>query len=327
MTPVYCIAEDPAPLRDTLSRRGIDAIALPLCDIDFAGPRGAAPAVPGVAVVELCDRSRAALERIARTLPVGSRIVVASELTGSDRALLVRLGIPDAIADRENLAEHIVFLLEGPMTAEGAAIAIFDDNPAHLGVLSAIAERFGYRAAPASACEALCALIADATTECALVNLGVRGLDLGGLIRRVHADPSLRNTPIIAYKSLQEGVFIHEIAAGLKRLCRVILSPEELYGFLVETLFRMEIGRAVCAINREANPECITPYAALTLRQACRRFQGELFPGGALSSGEHAGSIMTQALALQQAVRRVRGLLWMVPEAKQRPICGLGAYI
>ena len=61
-----------------------------------------------------------------------------------------------------------------------------------------------------------------------LINSGMDNLDFPSLVKKSLSRVEMRKHPVIAYKDMTKGIFVHEVATGLNRLTKVILNIQEL---------------------------------------------------------------------------------------------------
>jgi len=171
-------------------------------------------------------------------------------------------------------ADHFLPILkaidEEPKEAAGTFVILNDDD-AVKNVLMNIINRFKYRALFVGTVDDLFKAMADYGVRFMLINLGTKNIDLNGLVRKFYASQAAHNIPVLAYKDMREGLFVHELVGGLNRLTRYILSLDELYSLLVDMLFRREIIPLVsslksCLILRQMRATMRRPSARCSSR-------------------------------------------------------------
>ncbi|MCL2156160.1 MAG: hypothetical protein FWH53_10885, partial [Leptospirales bacterium] len=172
-----------------------------------------------------------------------SKLIIFSEtMTVNQKKILLKMGISDCITHfaPERIASYIKSLNFKPETKNGKFI-ILDDNIAHRNIINSIIKRFGYETTFISTIKELFQVISDSDNIMTLVNIGTTDLDLNELIKKSFGNSDIKKNPVIAYKSMDQGIFIHEVINGLNKLTKVIFSPEELYSMLIDMLFKKEI--------------------------------------------------------------------------------------
>lgn len=303
----YAVSEFPL----TAGPAALDEVRrLPLHDFVLADAAGCTG--------ETCGLYRALREK-------GRLICVADGMRKELKERLLDCGISDLLVKSEpaSLVPLLPVIGEERAGDAGSFIILDDENPAR-EVLGAITARFNYSTVLISTTDELFDGVIGPGVRFILVNLGTRALDLNGLVRKFYASVPARGIPVLAYKDMREGMFVHEFVGGLNRLTRYILGLDELYGLLVDLLFRREVVPLVARLNRESQADANTAFNADTLNQVFYMCEKRLFEGTDLL-GDDALSSMAQTLrALERAVRNVETLKWLKTGIDQNSISTAG---
>ncbi len=269
---------------------------------------------PCLAVItELADGSPASNRELFRSLRgKGHVICFAEAVTCDEKSFLLDCGVTDVLLsyNESHLAPYLKILGEEPEGDAGSFI-VLDDNPADREAVKSIIGRFGYRTVFVNTVEELFRKIPQPGVRFILINLGAKGLDLNGLVRKFYSDVAARSIPVLAYKDMREGLFVHELVGGLNRLTRYILSRDELYSLLVDILFRKEVVPLVASIRKLADYEVNACYDTGTLSQAFFQCEKNIFTQKSLHDGDTLSSMMKAVQGLNRAILKAEGLRWL----------------
>jgi hypothetical protein len=258
-----------------------------------------------------------------------SKLICFSETMSADlRKFLLRMGISDCITDfsPDRIASFIKNLNIKPDKKTGNFI-ILDDNELQKNMFNSIIKRFGYSTLFVSSVEELFQVVSEPDNVMVLVNIGSAGLDLNGLVRRSYINSDIKKNPVIAYKCMDQGLFVHEIINGLNRLTKVILSPEELYCMLTDMLFKKEITSCTSSYINSLKYEKIYSYAAKTIQQIYYENHGDPCGQESLFDRDRIDSMIESAETIRKTLIRAEGIIWLrhSETSQNRPTCGAGA--
>jgi CheY-like chemotaxis protein len=257
-----------------------------------------------------------------------SKLIIFSEtLTLNQRKILLKIGISECITHfaPERITAYIKSLNFKPDAKFGKFI-ILDDNIAHRNIIHSIIKRFGYGTAFISTIEELFQAISDSDNIMILINIGTTGLDINELVRRSFSNSDIKKNPVIAYKDMDEGVFIHEIINGLNKLTNVIFSPEELYSMLIDMLFKKEIishtNPFITALQYEKN----SSYFGKTLQQLYYENSSNAFNEKSFFERDIIDSMAVSLEMMHKILIRTEGIIWLKQSGSDRnkTICGAG---
>ena len=278
-------------------------------------------------LVEIPDfsefKSEEFLERIKWFYKNSKLIIFSEAMTPNRKKILLKSGISDCIThfSPERIASYIKSLNFRPKTKFGKFV-ILDDNTAHRNIIHSIIKRFGYGTKFISAADELFQAAADTDNIMILINIGTTGLDMNALIRRSFGSSDIKKNPVIAYKNMDQGLFIHEILNGLNKLTKVIFSPEELYSMLIDMLFKKEIISHTNPFINSLKYEKNSSYFGKTLQQ----LYYDAPDGESLFERDRVDSMLTSLEMMHKTLIRAEGIIWLKQSESDlnKPTCGEG---
>ena len=256
-------------------------------------------------------------------------ICITDNLLPTVEETLVKCGIADCLCttDSSEIASYIRVLDQRENSKNGKFL-ILDDNSAHIRILNSIIKRFGYKTEFIQDVESLYAKCAEKQTEMVLVNLGTKNLDLNSMIRKSYANSDIKKNPLICYKCMDEGLFVHELISGLNKITKVILTPFELYSFLADMLFKKEIISASSKLNKSVKFDKYRKYSTESLSQIYYSIQENLDSQESLFKGDTLKNMINHTKAISKTITKMEGLKWLNNDNKERlkkTTCGVGA--
>ena len=282
-------------------------------------------------LVEISDfsefKSEEFLERIKWFYENSKLIIFSETMTLNQKKFLLKIGISDCITHfaPERIASYIKSLNFKPEAKIGKFV-ILDDNIAHRNIIHSIIKRFGYETTFISTIEELFQIISDSDNIMILINIGTTDLDLNKLVRKSFANSDIKKNPVIAYKNMDQGVFIHEIINGLNKLTKVIFSPEELYSMLIDMLFKREIISHTNPFITSLQYEKNSSYFKKTLQQLYYENNLNTFVKESLFERDRIDSMTTSLEMMRKTLIRAEGIIWLKQSESDhnRTICGVG---
>ncbi len=243
------------------------------------------------------------------------------------RKYLLKTGISDCITEfsPDRIASYIKNLNIKQETKAGNFL-ILDDNLLQRNMLNSIIKRFGYKTQFASSVDELFQYAGDPENIMVLINIGTSKIDLNGLVRKSFNSSDIKRNPVVAYKCMDEGLFVHEIINGLNRLTKVILSPEELYCMLTDMLFKKEITSHTHSYINSLKYEKYFTYAGKTIQQIYYENHGNPCGQESVFEKERIDSMIDSAEMISKTLIRAEGIIWLKhsESSKKRPTCGAG---
>lgn len=296
-------------------------------DLNAAGGVKGLAAEPSwdIAVIEGSgwDGSHAAL--LGNLAARGRVICMARSVETTLRRDLLAHGVADLIAAEHprHLAAYLK-AIEGPVEESRGLIAVLDDAPNTRRAAETIIRRFNCAPIFVDSVSGLCDVLARHNVVLTLLNLGTTGLDLPALIRTSYANRDLRRVPLLAYKDMDRGLFVHEVISGLNRLTRFILSPEELYSFLVDLLFRKEMVTNLAKFNRHADVAETSFFATDSLDRIVFMKGPDLFEFHNIMLKENYADMVACTAEIRRTLLRADGLRWLRLDYDSRSVSTVG---
>ncbi|HOO70150.1 MAG TPA: hypothetical protein PK926_00195 [Spirochaetota bacterium] len=277
-------------------------------------------------VVDDCRSSY--LDRILGSLhDRGYVICLLDDVDDTRRNILVRKGVTDVMArdERADVIPYIKALETDPSSVPGKML-VLDDVALHRKAISNIIGRFGYRLLFAEDTVSLIDHMQKSNLQFVLVNLGMDPRELNEFVRSYTTRVEMRTVPIIMYKEMSAGLYIHEIMRGLNRLTRFILSTDELYSFLVDIMFRKDIIPLLDGLNYSVDFKGSSYYAQEPLKKIYYLKEGDLFSTENILHRENIDRIEGVLSLINQSIFRVKGLRWLRRDFSRTDFttCGAG---
>ncbi len=302
------------------------ALSLPLCGEAIAAFNNLTGSPGSLALVAIGPEASPHLDSAvgelhAKGLPV---YALASAAVPAIRERCLSLGIADILAGDavSDISEY--YAACNPPSPRKGGILIVDDDPARVRILTSIIARFGYAATAVESMEAMFEQAAVPGFHLNLMNIGTKKFSIEAFVKRAYSSAEIKKIPIIAYKCMKDGLFVHEITAGLNRYTKVILSPEELYGLLVNLLFRSELAPQMKSLNSAVKTEELLPLAALPPGQIYFTLGTGLCSDPYIFMGDTVGAVRSMTEKLRESLLRIEGIRWLVRDVKPGPTCGAG---
>lgn len=307
--------------REDFEKAGFAAVDAPAAE-DPDGMRfGCAPG--DFAVVEFCEGSGGLHGLLERLRADKMRVIgVAGKINDPVKKLLMAEGVADCFSsiDVDGLVRHVA-LAHGQVLGGEEYLLVLDEAASRQGIIQSIAERFSFHTRFVSKADEFF----DAARQLpslAVVNIGSPGFSVGAFVKRWMADSELKKVPCLPCKDMDEGLFVHELVSGLNRIARAILSPEELYSFLLVMLFRREIAPLVERLARLVDLDRLGDFARDPLARIYFSRGPDTGALGRILSGDEFASLKSAAESLQKTLVKTAGLRWMLREESARPTCG-----
>ncbi len=264
-------------------------------------------------------------ERVKMLYEKSKLICITRALTPPLRKFLLKAGISDCVTDfsPERIASYLENLNKKPAPRTGTFI-IYDDDQHRINMLNSIIKRFGYNTLTVSSVDELFLMTGEPDIMMVLINIGTEGIDLNGLVRKSFINTEIRKNPVIAYKCMEKGLFVHEIINGLNRLTKAILSPEELYCMLTDMLFKKELISHTHTYISTLKYEKYSPYSMKTVQQIYYEYNGSPCRQESLFEKERIDSMIDSAEMIRNTLIRADGIIWLKHQDSEsgRPTCG-----
>jgi len=145
------------------------------------------------------------------------------------------------------------------------------------------------------------------------------------LIKKSFLKNEMKRSPVIIYKDMKKGMFVHEFMSGLNRISKVILSHDELYSFLLDILFRKQTAVKIGKLNEYADYSSNPVYGKGNLSQIYFQNEKEVFSFDNIFDEKGFHDAIRQISSLKKMMLMSEGLRWLRLDASgKRSICEAG---
>ncbi|HPS58653.1 MAG TPA: hypothetical protein PK514_11165 [Spirochaetota bacterium] len=260
-----------------------------------------------------------------KELAAATRLVCCAEkLTDQARSMLISAGVCDCLCNSDaHTAASYLAALSGDAAENSGTFAILDGNRSHVRIISGIVSRFGYSIRQVESIDEFYSYISTNVPAMTLINLGT-DVDFNRFIRESHSS-SIKKSPVIAYKDLSEGLFVHEVLNGLGKITKLILSPEELYRMLIDMLMKKSIISGTSQLNNSVEYEKNKHYRGMTLQQVYYDIHPDPCGQESLISHNRTEIIMQELEGIRRSLVLGEGIKWLARTGSGKPTCGAGA--
>lgn len=269
----------------------------------------------GIAVIDIIDGDSSKLERITGILKDRARIIILGNISEGLRSLLIRCGIPDMIEPlNPDLLINYINSAEMAGSINLGNIFILDDRTSSLRILDSVISRFRHNPVIIKSINELFEKSSMDNIQFILINLGTKGFDINEFSRRSYSSTAVKKIPVIPYKDMTEGVYIHEAISGIHRIANIILSFEELYGFLVNILFKKELSSIIKNLNTTIDVENLMQFSKEPLSRIYHTIGSDIFTLYNILKKDNLEKLNSQIDSVRQSIIRVDGLKWLVKQ-------------
>ena len=252
----------------------------------------------------------------------GRLIFSVKEMDPSRKKKFLSHGISEILLNKpvEDIATYIHMTFSKPPGTFGR-IVLLDSNEMQNRVIRSIISAFHMDVVCAENIDELIDMAHGTGIEMVLMNIGGHGVNVQDFIRKTYADTVFKSLPFIPYKDNLDDVFIHEILSGLHRLSKVVLSAEELYSFLVSTLFRKVFLTPLYRLKNVTSAAGTPQFARESLRQLYHSIGYDLFTMDHICGEEHCRQYRGYVRELEYAMNVIDGFKWLLLEKRDSPTC------
>ncbi len=246
------------------------------------------------------------------------------EFKDSLRSSLIESGLCDIITsgDPQLAAQCIRAIHLGEKLPFRGYIHILSDTSTFSSMLKKMAKRFRYEVRNVHAIDELIQLSEKETPALFLVDMDTTGFDSIEFAKKASIKTSMKKAPLILYKGMRDGLFVHDFNPVLQRLAKVIFSREELVNLLLTLFFLSEIASP-------ANTFAI--FLQRTDLLGGKRFKEILFTAGPelcytgnLFSKKCLSELAESGAHIINLTKRIEPLRWMISPLTKRPTCAGG---
>lgn len=310
----------------------LDSTGYSCCEFSSSAPAEilrACSAVPGSYTLLHVEQDNSGITSCAidtlRELAAATRLVCSAEkLSDRARSMLLSAGVCDCLcgADAQTAASYLKELAAG-CTENNGTFALLDRDSAHVQIISGIVGRFGYSVRQTESIDEFYSYISANVPAMILINIGT-GVDFNRFIRESHSS-SIKKSPVVAFKEISEGLFVHEVLNGLGKITRLILSPEELYRMLIDMLMKKNIISGAAQFNRSVDYDRYKHYRGMTLQQMYYEIHPDPCGQESLISNNRNLTIMQELEGIRRYLILGEGIKWLAGTVSAKPTCGAGA--
>jgi len=266
-------------------------------------------------IVELPKTDELNAEKILLKIPAGCRTLVLSrKIMPENKKFLLKNSVSYVIPP-DNINHMITFLqcFDNSENNTGK-IVIMEKDPVTKTILSSIITSFGYTPVFVGSVDEIFSSLKLASLQFILLNLEIKGLDVNGLVRRSYNRKDIKEIPLIAYKDISKGLYVHKVISGLNRLTKVILDTEELYSFLFDILSRKEIMPLVDHIKSSLKFEEKSSFSKQPLRQIYHSYEKDIFSMTEIFDKSNIETVLTSLDSLKKSLIKTDALKWLKTE-------------
>ncbi len=268
----------------------------------------------GSAILEINNDDIDILKNIIDILKKSSASIVAlcgkkTEKTGQ---FLIDNGMAELFQseDAQDLPEYIN-IINNKKTGELGRILILEDLISRIEIFKSIITRFGYEPVIINSIDDLFEKIEAISFQMIFFNLGTSGFDVNKFTRKSKLSNTIKKIPVIPYKDMNRGLYIHEMLTGLNKVASIILSSEDVYSFLLDILFRKELFRAVNKLNLPLEGENLQLYSQEPLSRIYSLMGTNIFSMRNIFQNEKIESLKAVSESIRETLLKVQGLKWL----------------
>jgi len=284
--------------------------------------------LPELQVIEINEKQPWSrdIEEIAER-PVKT-ICLADKISDKMKQELLARGISDVLVshDPARLTAYIRMLLEDKKASGSGKIIIYENSGPVKNILNNIITRFEYEPLFVDSLSTLFDNLKHPDLQFTLVNLDARGLQINDFIKRSYSRVEMKRIPMIAYRDMSCGIYVNEVISGLHRLTKFILTPEELYSFLVDILFRKDIVPRVDRVNNSISFDDMSCYSCDSLSQIYHSTREKIFTLENIIDEENLAGLLDSVNLISRSIIRIDGLKWLKKDPGKEKVntCGFG---
>ncbi len=246
------------------------------------------------------------------------------EFDGSLRIPLIESGVCDISTtdDFQFAARCLRAIFFSEKRPTRGTIHLMSDASTFLHLLGNVARRFHYDVKHVSSTEQLIHLSEKEISDLVLVDMDTIGFDSIEFAKKTSASSSIKKAPLIFYKDMRSGLFVHDFNPALQRLAKVILSREELLNLLLALFFLSGITSPAHVFTAFLQRADLS--GAKRLREIFYAGGPDLCYRGNIFSQECFGALAKAGENIINLIERIEPLRWLVSPLSKRPTCAGG---
>ena len=277
-------------------------------------------------IIEIIDdndeNTRELLDTVCNS---GKIICIVHTITESLKGILLERAISNVIqADDVNRLVSYLQVIDNDQPSDSRKMLILEKNIPVKKILKTLLNRFGYKPIFHDSIENLFNDLKKKDIQYILINIGLDNLDINSMVKKSLSRVEMRKYPVIAYKDMQKGIFVHEVATGLNRLTKVILNIEEVYSFLLNILFAKEIIPLAGIIFKSLDYKNLENYISDNLSQIYYKNQENIFSSHKIINDDNIEGMLHCTELFRKTIIKTDGLKWLKVDnaEKEANICG-----
>jgi len=276
-------------------------------------------------VVEIIDDSSSSFKLLEALSNRDGVICISNKISSRLKLKLLKNGISEFLLmpDPGKLLSYLKTIAFTDKYSFGK-ILIFDDDLSVKKILANIISRYKYEPIFADNMDDFFIKVSKEKYQLMLVNIGAKKIEMNSFVRRAHGCSEIKYSPLITYKDLHCGLYFHEMITGLNRFTKVILSLEELFGFLVDFMFRKIIIPKVDKLNKILNYDELDFYAYESLSQIYNSHTSDLLHLDNMLDEKGVFQMLEAVTAVRRSIVKSDGLRWLCRGKEDVATCGVG---
>lgn len=246
------------------------------------------------------------------------------EFDGLYRSSLIDIGMCDIItsADPRLIFRCLRTVCFGERHPFRGTVHLMSDTLPFARLLNTAVRRFHYEVKNAHSTDELIRLSEKGTPDLFLVDMDTSGFDSIEFAKKASASSSLKKAPLVFYKDMRNGLFVHDINPNLQRLAKVILSREELLNLLLTLFFLAEIASPAQSFAAFLRKTDLSDKKSL--REIFYAGGPDLCYMGNFFSHECFSTMANAGRNIIDLIERIEPLRWMISPLEKRPTCAGG---
>lgn len=269
-----------------------------------------------VLLVQCLEEEGLGLSGYLDRLPDSSRtLFFGPPLSLRNCSLLMERGYPEYLdyMDVRRIHAYLKMTVSSGQS-ENRPVIVFDSDARSRSIISGICRVLDYGTCFPESQDDFVEMINRRETQIALFNLENSELDLRRMVMETFRGNRVCHLPMVAYRRMEEGLFIHDLTGGLNRLTKVILTPEELYGFLIDFLFRARYYPLVNRLIKNSRMDETFTGEMENLSTYYFTNEEQVFHLSHLANPESVEILLRTTRQIREMLIRVESLRWLRPE-------------
>lgn len=275
----------------------------------------------GSAIIEVLedplDKSLDKLDEFISRLNKNSVRIIALTAKINDllRNFFLKHGIAEVLdSNMPDVVTDYIEITKANINKKYGKILILDDSYQRINILNTIISRFNYNPVVVNNADKFFEETNGINIQFAFVNLGTTDFDITYFLRNALSLEIKKKIPLIPYKDMMQGLFIHEMISGLNKIAKIILSDEEVYSFLIDVLFRKELSPGLNLLNETLDFNNLTKFVNEPLSRIYNLMGIDIFKMNKIITKEKINIINGRIDSLNSLIIKTSGLKWLIKD-------------